>query len=148
VAVAAVVLGLIPIVAAAAVAPLRSLDQPVVQVDQIPVAVVGKLGLEAHVGGKAVQLRWRSGGSIAGSVFYRVFVSPGRHDLDCSLRTQAAAECHEAGTIAVTTRARSFVDRPGRGKWTYRIGVAANYLNDPAQCDVFLLSRPVTVTVR
>src|SRR5262249_32546106 len=37
VAVAAVVLGLIPIVAAAAVKPLRSLNQPVVQVDQIPV---------------------------------------------------------------------------------------------------------------
>src|SRR5262249_34999297 len=136
VAVAAVVLGLIPIVAAAAVKPLRSLNQPVVQVDQIPVAAVGKLGLQARVDGQSVHLQWRSGGWVAGRVFYRALISPGRHDLECSLRTQAAAECHEAGTIVHTTRARSIVDRPGRGTWTYRLAVAANYLNDPSQGDV------------
>jgi hypothetical protein len=50
-------------------------------------------------------------------------------------------------TVA-STKATSFVDRPGPGTWTYRIGVAANWLNDPNLGDVTLLGRPVTVTVR
>jgi hypothetical protein len=41
----------------------------------------------------------------------------------------------------------AFVDRPGHGEWTYRIGVSANWLNDPTYGDVYLVSRARTVTV-
>ena len=42
-----------------------------------------------------------------------------------------------------TTRDREYVDSsPERGV-TYRIGVAANWLDDPEQVDVFALSPPV-----
>ena len=35
----------------------------------------------------------------------------------------------------------------GKGTWTYRIGVAANYLDDAEGGDVFVVSRPATVKV-
>jgi hypothetical protein len=47
-----------------------------------------------------------------------------------------------------SSRATTFDDRPGRGTWTYRVGVAANWLNDPKLGDIYVLSRPVIVTVR
>ena len=46
-----------------------------------------------------------------------------------------------------TTRRSAAVDRPGPGTWTYRVGAAANWVDDPEMGDVFLLSNPVTVTV-
>ena len=46
-----------------------------------------------------------------------------------------------------TLRKTSAVDRPGPGTWTYRVGAAANWIDDPELGDVFLLSNPVTVTV-
>ncbi|MGZ4414942.1 MAG: hypothetical protein ACXVRZ_11320, partial [Gaiellaceae bacterium] len=49
----------------------------------------------------------------------------------------------EAGTV----RAPSFDDRPGSGSWSYRIGIAANWLNDPSLGDIYTVSPPVTVTI-
>ena len=46
-----------------------------------------------------------------------------------------------------TTTGSSFVDRPGHGTWTYRVGVAANWLDDPSLGDVYVVSTPVSVTV-
>ena len=45
------------------------------------------------------------------------------------------------------TRAARWVDRPGRGTWTYRLGLAANWLNSPDYGDVFTVGPPVTVRV-
>ena len=39
-------------------------------------------------------------------------------------------------------------DHPPPGDWTYRIGLAANWLNDPTRGDVLLISEPVRVDVR
>jgi hypothetical protein len=49
--------------------------------------------------------------------------------------------------VVATTRSNEAVVQPGRGVWTYRVGVAANYLNDESLGDVFLVSRAVTVAV-
>jgi len=46
------------------------------------------------------------------------------------------------------TRATHFVDHPGAGSWTYRIGVAANWLDDFRYGDVYVIGPPVTVTAR
>jgi hypothetical protein len=40
----------------------------------------------------------------------------------------------------------SFTDKPGKGHWFYRIAIAANWLDDPAYGDVYLVSSPVRVT--
>jgi hypothetical protein len=42
-----------------------------------------------------------------------------------------------------TTRDRAYVDSSPEPGVTYRVGVAANWLDDPEQGDVFVLSPPV-----
>jgi hypothetical protein len=51
------------------------------------------------------------------------------------------------GDTVDTTKTTSFVDHPGPGTWTYRIGVSANWLDDPKLGDVYVVSRAVPVTV-
>jgi hypothetical protein len=46
--------------------------------------------------------------------------------------------------VGATTTQR-WVDRPPPGRWTYRVALAANWLDDPARGDMLLVSRPVTV---
>ena len=41
------------------------------------------------------------------------------------------------------TKGSSWVDHPPPGRWTYRVGLAANWLNDPTRGDVLLISEPV-----
>jgi hypothetical protein len=41
----------------------------------------------------------------------------------------------------------AWIDRPGSGTWTYRLGLAANWLNSPDYGDVFTVGPPVTVRV-
>ena len=43
------------------------------------------------------------------------------------------------------TRSLRFVDRPPPGRWTYRVALAANWLDDPTRGDLLLVSNPVTV---
>jgi hypothetical protein len=44
------------------------------------------------------------------------------------------------------TRRTSFVDRPPGGDWIYRVAVAANWLDDTTQGDVYLVGDAVAVT--
>jgi hypothetical protein len=46
------------------------------------------------------------------------------------------------------TRTSRFVDRVGPGQWTYRIGTAANWIDDESRGDPFLISRPLNVSVQ
>jgi hypothetical protein len=46
--------------------------------------------------------------------------------------------------IAVV-RAASYIDNPGDGPWTYRVGLLANWHDDPKLGDVLLISTAVTV---
>ena len=41
----------------------------------------------------------------------------------------------------------TFVDKPGHGRWTYRLGIAANWLNSPLYGDIFSFGPPVVVRV-
>jgi hypothetical protein len=147
VAVAAVVFGLVPLVAVAAVSPLKGPGTSI-QVRRIATLVDGGLGLQGDVSGRTVHLRWRSSSSAGTSVFYRLARTRGPSDVLCEFRPGAADECLSATVPLRAVRRTSATDRPGPGTWTYRIGVSANYRNDPKLGDVFLVSRPVTVTVR
>jgi len=147
VAVAVVVLGLVPLVAVAAVSPLKG-PHTSIQVRRIATLVDGSLDLQADVRGRAVHLRWRPSGGAGTAVFYRLSRSPGRTDVACEFRPGAADECLARTVPLRTLRRTSAVDGPGPGTWAYRIGVSANSRDDPRLGDVFLVSRPVTVTVR
>ena len=144
--VATVLFGLIPLVAAAALQPISD-DSRSIQVRNIAVPVDGGIGLKATVAGRAVHLTWNPSGEGSTRVFYRVARVRGDFDTICR-PTGGAVNCFYIGAPIATTRATSATDRPGRGTWTYRIGVAANWLDDPQMGDVFKVSPHVTVRVR
>lgn len=146
VAVAALVLGAVPLAAAAAVRPIEGQGKAV-EVNGIAVPVDSGIALEAAARRESVQLRWRRIGTGSTQVFYRVLRSRGGTDADCIVHAGGVKRCLVAGHAVRTTRGYTAFDRPGRGKWTYRIGVGANHLDDPRAGDVFLVSRPVTVTL-
>ena len=91
-------------------------------------------------------LSWRPQRTAPASVFYRVlrakFGGPGL----CAGRLNNSADsCRFYGEPIAATRDRTFVDHPGPGTWTYRIGVSANWLDHADLGDVTVLSTAVAV---
>jgi hypothetical protein len=97
-----------------------------------------------------VKLSWRSSGTASTQVFYRVLRREGNGAAFCARRRGNAADSCDLSYMepVTTTDVTAFTDHPGRGTWSYRIGVAANWVNDPRLGDVYVVSAPVTVTVR
>ncbi|HEX6664921.1 MAG TPA: hypothetical protein VF025_14715, partial [Gaiellaceae bacterium] len=113
------------------------------------VPVSAKLGLRATAEGSSVRLTWSPRPTVAGKVFYRVLRVKGPVAVSCAgTPAKAANDCRLYMDQKEVTRATSTIDRPGKGTWSYRIGVAANWLNDPSLGDIYVVSPPVTVTVR
>jgi hypothetical protein len=90
--------------------------------------------------GAAQHLRWSDSTSPT-TPFYRVYRTAGAGtDTHCELSTD---RCSLDMILLGTTRARSWVDGSPEPGVTYRIGVAANWVDDPEQGDVMLISPPV-----
>jgi hypothetical protein len=144
---ATVLLGLVPIVAAAAATPLQG-PKKVLQYLEIGVPVDDGLALGASVRKNGtVRLDWRRPKTNGSRVFYKLFRSPAATDTVCFNHDPGADTCTLVSVPRLVLRKTETGDRPGRGTWTYRVGVAANWVDDPDKGDVFLLSEPVTVTV-
>jgi hypothetical protein len=143
-----VVFALYPLALVAAASPSHGPAPRAYLVGGVPRLVDSSLSLAARVDGGRVQLRWRDRQVAGTAVFYRIWRSsapdggatctpvPGGTD-DCELSMEDAG-AHTGGR---------FVDRPTRGRWTYRLGLAANWLNDPAFGDVYTVGPPVVVSV-
>lgn len=142
----AIVLGIAPIVAAAAATPLQG-PEHVLQVDSIAVPVDGGFDFTATARGEAVRLSWEEPPARGTRLFYKIFRSPAGTDYSCEMRNPGSDLCVSSSETVDIVRRTSAVDRPEPGRWTYRIGTAANWVDDPQGGDVFLLSKPVTVTV-
>jgi hypothetical protein len=97
-----------------------------------------------------VRLSWHVDEPRAASVFYRIFRTRGADaGVACPGRVNDSSDnCELYADVLETTRAKTFTDRPGKGTWTYRIGVAANWANDPHLGDVYVVSDPVTAILR
>jgi hypothetical protein len=110
---------------------------------------VSSVGLSAAGRGSAVSLSWRRQAPAGSSVFYQLLRAEGPGSgVACAGRSAPASDDCELGANVVTaTAVTHVVDHPGRGTWEYRIGVAANWLNDPSLGDVYVVSPPVRVTV-
>jgi hypothetical protein len=143
---AAVLFGLGPLVAAGALRPIGGPGRSII-LNQIEVPVATGIGLQAAAANGTVRLSWKSSAEGSSRVFYRVLRRRGPIDVLC-LSNGGATNCFFSGRGRLTTRAAAAVDHPGPGTWTYRIAVAANWLDDPRMGDSFLVSAPVTVTVR
>jgi hypothetical protein len=133
----------------AAKLPLQSLFLPVDQDVGLTVTPV--------VGG--LDLSWRAPKPRSADSFFIVYRSPLEYTLSEGDRrvihqgklcepTRNASRCTIEMTEVGRTRSSRFVDRVGRGQWTYRIGTAANWLNDESRGDPFVISRPLNVSVR
>jgi hypothetical protein len=142
-ALAALLLALAPLAAAAAVSPLRD-GRRALRVSQIGLPVDPALRLRAERQGRSLQLRWRAAATSGTRVFYKLFRARGDTDLTCGGEV-GAVQCDLYGQPLGATRRTQARDRPGPGTFTYRVGVGANYLDDPALGDIFLVGPPLTV---
>ena len=80
-----------------------------------------------------------------GPVFYRVW--RGRaNGLTCP-PTPGARLCKLVLPEVGVAKTGRFVDLAPRGRWVYRVALAANWLDDPQYGDPYLVSRPVSVIV-
>jgi hypothetical protein len=146
-----VTFAVLPLGVIAAVPRLHDGAKTAVRVsDNSLVPVSSSIGLTAKAQGGVVRLDWSARGPSAASVFYRVLRKQGAGDgAACPGRLRNAPDsCQLFMDDVGSSRAATFDDRPGRGTWTYRIGVAANWLDDPKLGDIYVVSRPVVVVVR
>jgi hypothetical protein len=112
-----------------------------------PVPTDIDLGLRATVGRGKVTLTWRAQHPAGGKVFYRIARRPASAGDGLSCQVIGAQVCALAWDEIGVTSTPSLGDKVRRGAWIYRVGVAANWLNDPGQGDIFLTSEPLAVRV-
>ena len=106
------------------------------------------LRLSAAVTGRRVDLGWRSSQPPGTGVFYRIWRSKAPDGgATCTPVPNAPDDCELTMQDLGARRSGRFVDTPGRGRWTYRLGLAANWLNDPFYGDVYSLGPPIVVRV-
>jgi hypothetical protein len=144
-AVPVVVLGVLPLllVATARPAGAGSYAQDLGGGVQVPVR---DFGLTAVAHGDAVQLRWRPRHSSTASVAYRVYRTSDPQ-ADCGDVAAGVPDCVVTSQGIANPPTASFVDRPGAGRWIYRVAMTAVYNAEPASGDPLLASEPATVTV-
>jgi len=145
---AAVVFALSPLVLIGAAQPLRGPQPQAWKVDFLLRPVDPALRLTAVRHGNEVRLAWNPSEPWAAKVFYRIWrtgdpaggasCTPTPHASDNCMLTMDDLGAHYGGR---------WVDRPGKGVWTYRLGLAANWLNSPDYGDVYSIGLPVTVRV-
>jgi len=148
-AVAVLAFAALPLGVIAATPRLHDGGRQAVRLGDTLVPVVPAVGLAATIEGGVVHLKWRTRPARAAWVFYRVLRARGAGGgAACAGRLRNSSDncqlyVEEVGTV----RTPSFDDRPGSGSWSYRIGVAANWLNDPSLGDVYVVSAPVSAAI-
>jgi hypothetical protein len=143
---AATVFAIFPFAVIAAVPPLHDGLRQALTFGAGLVPVSGALDPHASVAGGTVTLSWRRQSAGPATVFYRVLrASFGGRGLCAGRLNGSADNCRYYGEPVAATHGLSFVDHPGPGTWTYRIGVSANWLDDTDLGDVTVLGRAVTV---
>ena len=143
---AATVFLVAPFAVIAAVSPLADEGRKAVRLGETLIPVSGQIAPRATVEGADVRLSWRPRPVKRTPIFYRILRVSGAIVAYCA-GGSGADDCKLAMEAPAATRSTSYVDRPGPGVWTYRIGVSANWLDDFRYGDVYVVSDPVTVTV-
>jgi hypothetical protein len=133
----------------AAKLPLQSLFLPTEQ----------DVGLQVTPEEGGLRVRWNTAKPGTANSFFILYRSPLRYTLSetdprvivqgrlCE-PTDGAPRCTIEMQEVGRTREGELLDRPARGDWTYRVGLAANYLDDEGRGDPLVLSRPLNVSVR
>jgi hypothetical protein len=139
---AAIVLAGIPLTWIAVSSPITS-DRKAVLLDGILTPVdAGKIDGRVTARGAARRISWTRR-SWPSDVFYRVYRTAGDgSDVDCP-PTGGAAQCTVTMLLLGTTRKTAFLDLSPPAGVTYRVGVGANWVDDPRAGDVAVLSPPL-----
>ncbi len=118
--------------------------------------------LRVEPSGAGARLTWASPYSGTTRAFYTVLRSPAVYPdpsgngerkviegVACRARMHGASvQCDLVMDRIGTSVSPRWTDRPPRGRWSYRVGLSANWLNDRELGDLLLVSTPVTVTSR
>lgn len=154
---AAILFGFVPVVLFAAFSPLRNrtavkyFDENVM----VPVDSNFTVSVARAPGGNGELVRWRGTPASSPRAFYRVFrvrpvkpapdptLPPGSDGIRClAVARHRADDCRLEMTPIGESRTTRFVDHPPAGPWIYRVGLVANWLDDPSLGDLMLLSTP------
>jgi hypothetical protein len=126
------------------------------------ILVSSALRLAAGPSGSGTKLSWTTSYHGPVGVYYAVlrsrprFPDPSNPEertvvdgVSCKPRQSGAAQdCALFMRQIHATKDLSFVDRPPPGRWTYRVALGANWLDDPARGDLLMVSEPMTVRTR
>jgi hypothetical protein len=156
-AIAAVVL-LVPLVGSALLPPSNGQDAAKLPLQTLFVPIQQDVGLTVTPVEGGLDLRWRGDRPRSADSFFIVYRSPLRYTLEptdprvidqghlCE-PTGGAPRCTIEMDEVGRTREPRFIDNVPPGRWTYRIGTAANWRDDPEIGDTFTISRPLNVSV-
>jgi hypothetical protein len=145
---AAAVFALYPLALVAAASPLRGPEPRAVQVVGLLRSVDPGLRLTASVDGKRVHLSWKNAQPVGTGVFYRVWrTNSANGGATCTPVSHGADNCELVMQDLGARLHGRFQDAPGHGRWTYRLGLAANWLNSPLYGDVYSIGPPIVVRV-
>ena len=157
IAAAALVL-LVPVVAIAALPPSKGDDTAKLPLQTLFIPIGHDVGLNVTPVEGGLDLRWNGDRPGSADSFFIVYRSPTRYTLNASdprvidqghlcEPTSHASRCTIEMMEVGRTREPRFLDNVPPGRWTYRIGTAANWRNDPEIGDTFTISRPLNVSV-
>jgi hypothetical protein len=147
--VAAAVFALYPLVLVASASPAHGPAPRFFISNGLLRSVDHSLRLSAKRDGGRVVLRWTISQPLGTRVFYRVWRTDAPDGgAACTAVANGADDCELTMTDLGARRAGRFVDSPGPGRWTYRLGLAANWLDDPTYGDVYSVGPPIVVRVR
>jgi hypothetical protein len=156
----AAVLVLLPLVFVAGTTAQSTTEAVSYPVQDVFVPVQG-FHLQVRNAGRRQLLTWRRPYAGTTDVFYSVLRSPpvavdptsngdrkAIAGLACRDRQNGAPlNCYLFMNHLSSVQVERYVDRAPPGRWTYRVGMTANWKNDSSLGDVMILSTPVTVKV-
>lgn len=143
VAIAGMLLAVVPLALVAASDPIdgpaRAVVQPL-ETTELLTPVVPSLAATIEGNGDQRIIRWDRG-TWRSDVFFRVYrTESSRSDVECTM--SGAAKCLLEMVVIGTTRSASIIDGSPPPGVTYRVGVATNWLNDTSRGDVFAIGPP------
>jgi hypothetical protein len=110
---------------------------------------VRDLRLRVSRAGPAVHLTWKAQQARPAKIFYTVLrTGDPRGGVTCAHVPNSTIDCRLSVENGFPTRRTELTDEPGKGTWTYRVSVFANWLDDERFGDMYVVSPPLTVTVR
>jgi hypothetical protein len=157
---AVVLLVLAPLVLVSAASP-QTTPIAVTESEQGVYVPVNSFRITVRQSGSRVVLNWLPQSSGSTSPFYTVLRSPqtepdptdpesrvAKEGVSCRrVGSGASADCTLYMTRLSATRTTRYIDRPQPGRWTYRVTLSANWIDDPSLGDALVISEPANVEV-